>query len=164
MTQIGIVMGSDSDLGVMSKAGQMLDEFGISYEMRIISAHREADVLMEYCKEAPNRGIKILIAGAGMAAALPGMMAALCPATPVIGVPIAGNGAPLGGNDAVYSILQMPPGIPVATVAVNGAKNAAILAARILAVSDEEIAKKLTDYAAKMRDEVMEKDRKLTAS
>lgn len=161
MASVGIVMGSDSDLRVMSKAAAMLETFDISYEIHIISAHREADILMAYCENAQKNGTKVMIAGAGMAAALPGMMAALCPSIPVIGVPIAGSGAALSGNDAVYSILQMPPGVPVATVAVNGAANAGILAAKILAVSDEAIAEKLKAYARNMKEEVLEKDRKL---
>ena len=124
MPMVGIVMGSDSDLKVMSSAAAMLEELGIEYEMRIISAHREPDLLIEWTRTAKDRGIKVMIAGAGMAAALPGMCAALFP-LPVIGVPLSGKN--LEGMDAVFSIMQMPPGIPVATVAIDGAKNAAFL-------------------------------------
>ena len=124
MPKVGIIMGSDSDLKVMSKAAVMLEELGIEYEMTIISAHREPDELIEWTRGAEDRGIKVMIAGAGMAAALPGMCAALF-ALPVIGVPLSGKN--LDGMDAVFSIMQMPPGVPVATVAIDGAKNAAIL-------------------------------------
>ena len=136
MPKVGIVMGSDSDLKVMSKAASMLEKFGIDYEMTIISAHRMPDVFFEWAKAAEGKGIKVIIAGAGMAAHLPGMCAALFP-MPVIGVPMSGKN--LDGMDALYSIVQMPPGIPVATVAIDGGMNAAILAAKILAVSDEEV-------------------------
>ncbi len=158
MPKVGIVMGSDSDLAVMNKAADMLDEFGIEYEMNIISAHREPDVFFEWAKGAEEKGIKVIIAGAGMAAHLPGMCAALFP-LPVIGVPLYSKS--LSGTDALYSILQMPPGIPVATVAIDGAKNAAILAAKILAVSDEELLEKLKAYSGKMKNEVLAKDGKL---
>ena len=158
MPEISIVMGSDSDLKVMSKAADVLSELGIPFEMKIISAHREPDVFFAYASEAKDRGIKVIIAGAGMAAHLPGMCAALFP-LPVIGVPL--RGGLLDGTDSLYSILQMPPGIPVATVAMDGAKNAGLLAARILAVSDEALCGKLTDYARKMKEEVLAKDEKL---
>ena len=121
MPRVGIVMGSDSDLKVMSKAAATLEKFGIDYEMTIISAHREPDELIEWCRGAEERGMKVMIAGAGMAAALPGMCAALF-TLPVIGVPLSGKN--LDGMDAVFSIMQMPPGVPVATVAVDGAMNA----------------------------------------
>ena len=130
---VGIVMGSDSDLPVMSKAAAILEEFGVPYEMRVISAHREPDVFFEYAKGAEARGLKVIIAGAGMAAHLPGMCAALFP-LPVIGVPLYSK--TLGGEDSLYSILQMPSGIPVATVAIDGTKNAALLAVRMLAISN----------------------------
>ena len=149
MPKVGIVMGSDSDLKVMSKAASMLEKFGIDYEMTIISAHRMPDVFFDWAKAAEGKGIKVIIAGAGMAAHLPGMCAALFP-MPVIGVPMSGKN--LDGVDALYSIVQMPPGIPVATVAIDGGMNAAILAAKILAVSDDEILKKLKDYSAEMKD------------
>ena len=158
MADVSIVMGSDSDMPVMAKAAEMLEEFGISYEMRIISAHREPDLFFDYAKGAEERGIKVIIAGAGMAAHLPGMCASLFP-LPVIGIPM--HTASLGGRDSLYSILQMPSGIPVATVAINGAKNAAILAAKILAVSDEELKGKLKAFSEQMKTEVEAKDAKL---
>ena len=158
--KVSIVMGSDSDLPVMRKAADVLREFGEGFEMRIISAHREPDVFYEYAKGAKDRGIKVIIAGAGMAAHLPGMSAALFP-LPVIGVPLAS--ANFDGQDALYSILQMPPGIPVATVAVGGAKNAGLLALRILAVSDDALLEKLCAYSEKMKAEVVAKDEKLAA-
>ena len=158
MAQVGIVMGSDSDLSVMSKAAEVLDEFGISYEMHIISAHREPDIFFDWAKGAEERGIKVIVAGAGMAAHLPGMCAALFP-MPVIGIPM--HTTSLGGRDSLYSIVQMPSGIPVATVAIGGSKNAGLLAAKILAVSDPELLKKLKDYSANMAAEVEAKDRKL---
>ena len=158
MAQVGIVMGSDSDLSVMSKAAEVLDEFGISYEMHIISAHREPDLFFDWAKSAEERGLKVIIAGAGMAAHLPGMCAALFP-LPVIGIPM--HTTSLGGRDSLYSIVQMPSGIPVATVAIGGAKNAGILAAKILAVSDNELLNRLKDYSAKMADEVAAKDARL---
>ena len=158
MAQVGIVMGSDSDLEVMAKAADILEEFGVEYEMTIISAHREPDVFFEYARGAEEKGYKVIIAGAGMAAHLPGMCAALFP-LPVIGVPMYTSS--LGGKDSLYSIVQMPPGIPVATVAINGGKNAGLLAVKILAVSDPGLLAKLKEYAAKMSSEVQAKDRKL---
>ena len=158
MPQVGIVMGSDSDLKVMEKAAAMLEELGIDYEMAIISAHREPDELIAWVRGAEERGEKVLIAGAGMAAALPGMCAALA-ALPVIGVPLAGS--KLDGMDAVFSIMQMPPGIPVATVAIDGAKNAAILAAKILAVGDEKILAKVKEYAKNLEEQVKAKNARL---
>lgn len=156
--KVGIVMGSDSDMAVMAKAADMLEELGLDYEMRIISAHREPDELIAWTKGAEERGIRVMIAGAGMAAALPGMCAALFP-LPVIGVPLSGKN--LDGMDAVFSILQMPPGIPVATVAVDGTKNAAILAAKILAASDEALLAKLKEYSRAQKEQVIAKDAKL---
>ena len=158
MVSVSIVMGSDSDLPVMKKAADMLAELGIGYEMRIISAHREPELFFNYAKGAKDRGIRVIIAGAGMAAHLPGMCAALFP-LPVIGVPM--HTASLGGRDSLYSIVQMPSGIPVATVAIGGAKNAAILAAKILAVSDESLLHKLEAYSARMQEEVQAKDARL---
>ena len=158
MPKVGIVMGSDSDLKVMSKAASMLEKFGIDYEMTIISAHRMPDVFFEWAKAAEGKGIKVIIAGAGMAAHLPGMCAALF-ALPVIGVPLSGKN--LDGMDAVFSIMQMPPGVPVATVAIDGAKNAAILAAKILAASDEELLNKLKAYTAEQKEAVKAKAAKL---
>ena len=161
MPKVGIIMGSDSDLKVMSKAAVMLEELGIEYEMTIISAHREPDELIEWTRGAESRGIKVMIAGAGMAAALPGMCAALF-ALPVIGVPLSGKNLDgMDGMDAVFSIMQMPPGVPVATVAIDGAKNAAILAAKILAASDEELLKKLKAYTEEQKEAVKAKAAKL---
>ena len=158
MVQVGIVMGSDSDMAVMSKAADVLEELGISYEMRIISAHREPDLFFEWAKGAEDRGLKVIIAGAGMAAHLPGMCAALFP-LPVIGVPM--HTTSLGGRDSLYSIVQMPSGIPVATVAINGGKNAALLAAKILAVSDSALLERLKAVSAKQEAEVKAKDARL---
>ena len=158
MAKVGIVMGSDSDMPVMSKAAAILDKLGVEYEMKIISAHREPDVFFEYAKTAEEKGFKVIIAGAGMAAALPGMCAALF-ALPVIGVPLSGKN--LDGMDAVFSIMQMPPGVPVATVAIDGAKNAAILAAKILAAGDDAILEKIKKYTADMKAQVVAKDAKL---
>ena len=151
MAKVGIVMGSDSDLKVMSKAADMLEELGIEYELTIISAHREPDELIEWTRGAENRDVKVIIAGAGMAAALF--------ALPVIGVPLSGKN--LDGMDAVFSIMQMPPGVPVATVAIDGAKNAAILAAKILAAGDDAILEKIKKYTADMKAQVVAKDAKL---
>ena len=158
MAKVGIVMGSDSDMEVMAKAADVLEEFGVEYEMTIISAHREPDVFFEYAKGAEDRGFRVIIAGAGMAAHLPGMCAALFP-LPVIGIPM--HTTSLGGRDSLYSIVQMPSGIPVATVAINGAKNAALLAAKILAVSDEDLLNRLKAYSEKMKAEVEAKDERL---
>lgn len=158
MSKVGIVMGSDSDLKVMSKAADMLEKLGIEYEMTIISAHREPDVFYEFARSAEAKGFKVIIAGAGMAAHLPGMCAAIFP-MPVIGVPMSGKN--LGGEDALFSIVQMPPGIPVATVAVDGGMNAAILAAKILAVSDSELLGRLKAYTEEMKSTVQAKDEKL---
>ena len=158
MATVGIVMGSDSDMEVMSKAADILDEFGVSYEMHIISAHREPDVFFKWASEAESRGIKVIIAGAGMAAHLPGMSAALFP-LPVIGIPMYSKS--LGGNDALYSILQMPGGIPVATVAIDGGKNAGLLAVKILAVSDPALLSHPKEYSENMKKEIEKKDQKL---
>ena len=158
MPLVSIVMGSDSDLPVMNKAADILDKLGISYEMNIISAHREPEEFFEYARSWEDSGIKVIIAGAGMAAHLPGMCAAIFP-MPVIGVPLSGS--VLDGEDALYSILQMPPGIPVATVAINGGANAGLLAARILSVSDSNILKALKDYKASLKDQVVAKNNKL---
>ncbi|MBO5998237.1 MAG: 5-(carboxyamino)imidazole ribonucleotide mutase [Lachnospiraceae bacterium] len=160
MAVVGILMGSDSDLAVMKKAAAILDRFGVEYEMRIISAHREPDLFVDYAKNAAGRGIKVLIAGAGMAAHLPGMCAAIFKG-PVIGVPM--HTKSLGGKDSLYSIVQMPSGIPVATVAIDGAANAALLAVRILAVSDEDLAGKIEEYHKEMEEQVKEKDKKLAS-
>lgn len=159
MAKIGIVMGSDSDMPVMSKAAEILDKFGVDYEMTIISAHREPDVFFEYAKSAEEKGFKIIIAGAGMAAHLPGMCAAIFP-MPVIGIPM--HTTSLGGRDSLYSIVQMPSGIPVATVAINGGANAALLAVRMLAISDEGLLKKLKDYKEELKEGVEVKADKLS--
>lgn len=158
MAQVGIVMGSDSDMPVMAKAADILEELGISYEMTIISAHREPDVFFEYAKGAEDKGFKVIIAGAGKAAHLPGMCAAIFP-MPVIGIPM--KTSDLGGVDSLYSIVQMPSGIPVATVAINGGQNAGILAARILAVSDPALLGRLKEYSRSLKESVQEKDKKL---
>lgn len=158
MAQVGIVMGSDSDMPVMAKAAEILDKFGISYEMNIISAHREPEEFFTYAKGAEARGYKVIIAGAGKAAHLPGMCAAIFP-MPVIGIPM--KTSDLGGVDSLYSIVQMPSGIPVATVAINGGQNAGILAAKILATSDEALLARLKDYSDEMKQQVEEKDAKL---
>ena len=156
--KVGIVMGSDSDMPVMAKAADILEELGIPYEMTVISAHREPDVFFEYARTAEEKGFKVIIAGAGMAAHLPGMCAAIFP-MPVIGIPM--HTTSLGGRDSLYSIVQMPSGIPVATVAINGGANAGLLAAKILATSDKELLQKLKDYSTKLKEQVVAKDAKL---
>ena len=158
MAQVGIVMGSDSDMPVMAQAAEILEQFGISYEMAIISAHREPDVFFEYAKSAESKGFKVIIAGAGKAAHLPGMCAAIFP-MPVIGIPM--KTSDLGGVDSLYSIVQMPSGIPVATVAINGGQNAGILAAKILATSDAALLRKLKEYSESLKEGVQKKDAKL---
>ena len=152
MAQVGIVMGSDSDMPVMAQAADMLEKFGISYEMTILSAHREPEQFFAYAKGAEAKGFKVIIAGAGMAAHLPGMCAAIFP-LPVIGIPM--HTTSLGGRDSLYS------GIPVATVAINGGKNAGILAAKILATSDGALLEKLKKFSLEMAEEVEAKDKKL---
>lgn len=147
-------MGSDSDLPVMKEAAEMLEEFEIPYEMTIISAHRTPERAMEYAKGAEGRGLRLLIAGAGGAAHLPGVLAAMT-VLPVIGIPI--KTSTLDGVDSLYSIVQMPRGIPVATVAINGAKNAAILAAQILGVGDASVRERLRTFKGKLANEVNEK-------
>lgn len=158
MAKVGIVMGSDSDLGVMSKAAEMLEKFGIEYEMTIISAHRMPDVFFDYAKKAEEKGFKVIIAGAGGAAHLPGMCAAIFP-MPVIGVPIYTK--TVGGVDSLYSIVQMPSGIPVATVAIDGGANAGILAAKILATSDDELLARFKEYKEDLKAGVMKKKEKI---
>ena len=160
MPQVGIVMGSDSDMPVMAKAAEILDKLGVTYEMTIISAHREPDVFFEYAKSAEAKGFKVIIAGAGMAAHLPGMCAAIFP-LPVIGIPM--HTTSLGGRDSLYSIVQMPSGIPVATVAINGGANAGLLAAEILATSDAALLDRLKAYSAELKEQVEAKDAKLKA-
>lgn len=156
--QVGIIMGSDSDLPVMSAAAQMCDEFGIAYEVDIVSAHRTPEKLVKYSKSAEKRGLKVIIAGAGGAAHLPGMVASET-ALPVIGVPVRSSS--LDGMDSLLSIVQMPGGVPVATVAINGAKNAGILAAQIIGASDSALRKKVSKYKEKMKKEVNKKSQKL---
>lgn len=158
MATVSIVMGSDSDMPVMAQAAEVLEELGIDFEMRIISAHRDPEKFFEYAKNAEAKGTKIIIAGAGKAAHLPGMCAAVFP-MPVIGIPM--KTSDLGGVDSLYSIVQMPSGIPVATVAINGGKNAGILAAKMLAVSDASLLGKLKDYSKNMASDVAKKDEKL---
>lgn len=158
MAKVAIVMGSDSDMPIMKKAAEFLDQMGIDFEMTIISAHREPDIFFEWAKGAKDRGVKVIIAGAGKAAHLPGMCAALFP-MPVIGIPM--KTSDLGGVDSLYSIVQMPSGIPVATVAINGGLNAGILAAKILATSDEKLLEKLEVYSEEMKQTVVEKAEKL---
>ena len=158
MAKVSIVMGSDSDMPIMAQAADVLNELGIDFEMTIISAHREPDIFFEYAKTAEDRGVKVIIAGAGKAAHLPGMCAALFP-MPVIGIPM--HTTSLGGRDSLYSIVQMPTGIPVATVAINGGANAGILAAKILATSDDELLARLKEYSANMKAEVEAKAEKL---
>ncbi|OAV42744.1 5-(carboxyamino)imidazole ribonucleotide mutase [Lewinella sp. 4G2] len=146
---VSIIMGSDSDLPIMRQAAEILTEFGIEIEVTVVSAHRTPDRLFEYAKAAAGRGVQVIIAGAGGAAHLPGMVASLSP-LPVIGVPIKSRNS-IDGWDSVLSILQMPGGIPVATVALDGAKNAGLLAARILGASDENIRTKMADYQESLR-------------
>lgn len=152
--QVGIIMGSDSDLPIMKEAAEILDEFGIPYELTIVSAHRTPERMVVYAKSAADRGIKVLIAGAGGAAHLPGMTASLT-TLPVIGVPIKGKN--LEGMDSLLSIVQMPAGIPVATVAINGAKNAGILAAKILGGFESEISSKVGKYMQNLEENVLKK-------
>ena len=151
-------MGSDSDLPVMQEASKLLEEFGISYEINIVSAHRTPDWMYQYADSAAKKGLKVIIAGAGGSAHLPGMTASIT-SLPVIGVPIKTKS--LDGLDSLLSIVQMPPGIPVATVSINGAKNAALLAVRILAVNNNELAKKIKNYQKNLKDSVLDKTEKL---
>jgi len=156
---VSIVMGSDSDLTVMKEAAEILDLFEVPYEIDIVSAHRTPEKLFEYAKNAHIRGLKTIIAGAGGAAHLPGMLAAISP-LPVIGVPVKSSNS-IDGWDSVLSILQMPGGVPVATVALNGAKNAGILAVQILSVSDAALRDKIIDYKNSLRETVLKKAERL---
>lgn len=156
---VGIIMGSDSDLHIMQQAAEILKEFDVPYEITIVSAHRTPMRMVKYATEAHNRGIKVIIAGAGGAAHLPGMVASLT-TLPVIGVPIKSSNS-IDGWDSVLSILQMPNGVPVATVALNGAKNAGILAAEMIAIARDEVTEKLKAYKNKIREEVEAKIRKM---
>ena len=149
---VSIIMGSTSDLPVMEKAAQLLNDLHVPFEMNALSAHRTPEAVEEFAKNAAGRGIKVIIAAAGMAAALPGVIAANT-TLPVIGVPV--KGSVLDGVDALYSIIQMPPGIPVATVAINGAMNAAILAVQMLALSDTELATKFADYKTGLKKKIV---------
>ncbi|MDO4268641.1 MAG: 5-(carboxyamino)imidazole ribonucleotide mutase [Eubacteriales bacterium] len=158
MARVGIVMGSDSDMPIMAQAAEILEKLGVDFEMTIISAHRAPDVLFQYAKGLEEKGVKVLIAGAGKAAHLPGVCAGLTP-LPVIGIPM--KTSDLGGVDSLYSIVQMPSGIPVATVAINGGTNAGILAAKILAVADPELMERLKAYSASLKDGVVSKAEKL---
>src|SRR3990167_8471315 len=156
--QVAIMMGSDSDLEVMSEAAKVLDELSVSFEIAILSTHRVAEETSAFAKSAKQKGFKVLIAGAGGAAALPGSIASLT-TLPVIGVPIMTKS--LEGLDSLLSIAQMPPGVPVATVGINAAKNAGLLAAQIIGVFDSEVAKRLSEYKSKQKDEVLLKNKKL---
>ncbi|MBS3913664.1 MAG: 5-(carboxyamino)imidazole ribonucleotide mutase [Bacteroidetes bacterium] len=158
MAKVGIIMGSDSDLEIMQEAARMLEYFEISYELTIVSAHRTPQRLFDYASKAAEKGIRVIIAGAGGAAHLPGMVASIT-AIPVIGVPVKSSN--LSGVDSLYSIVQMPPGVPVGTMAINGAKNAGIYAVQILATFDEKLAQKVQDYKERLKNEVEEKAKKL---
>ncbi len=155
MVRVGIIMGSKSDYSVMSKACETLDEFGVEYEVKIVSAHRTPDLMYEYAKSAKERGIKVIIAGAGGAAHLPGMTAAIS-SLPVVAVPVKSSN--LSGLDSLLSIVQMPGGVPVATMAINGAKNAALYAVSILALSDPTLDKKYTLFRENQTKEVLESE------
>ncbi|MDO5090890.1 MAG: 5-(carboxyamino)imidazole ribonucleotide mutase [Cardiobacteriaceae bacterium] len=157
--QIGIVMGSDSDLRVMREAAEVCQQFGVGFEVTVVSAHRTPERLLDYGRTAHERGLQVIVAGAGGAAHLPGMLASLTP-LPVIGVPIL-SGNSIDGWDSVLSILQMPGGVPVATVALDGAKNAGLLAVRILAASDTALREKMQRYQENMRDAVLAKAEKM---
>lgn len=159
MTKVGIIMGSKSDLPVMQEAADFLNEMGIAYEMNIVSAHRTPELMFEYGRNAHKRGLEVIIAGAGGAAHLPGMTASLTP-LPVIGVPVKSSNS-IDGWDSILSILQMPGGIPVATVALNGAKNAGILAAKILGSTDKVIQEKMLAYMEDMKQKVLESGKTL---
>ncbi|HET9825117.1 MAG TPA: 5-(carboxyamino)imidazole ribonucleotide mutase [Chitinophagaceae bacterium] len=156
---VGIIMGSDSDLAVMQAASDILKQFGIDHEVTVVSAHRTPLRMVEYAQKAKGRGLKVIIAGAGGAAHLPGMVASIT-SLPVIGVPIKSSNS-IDGWDSVLSILQMPNGVPVATVALNASKNAGILAAEIIGTSDEEVSKKVSDYKKSLTNEVIQKVEKL---
>jgi 5-(carboxyamino)imidazole ribonucleotide mutase len=153
MAKVGIIMGSISDLPIMQEAAKILKEFDIAYEINVVSAHRTPDLMFEYAKNAHKRGVNVIIAGAGGAAHLPGMTASLT-ALPVIGVPIKSANS-IDGWDSILSILQMPNGIPVATVALNAAKNAGILAAKIIGASNDQVLSKLEAYMLEMREAVI---------
>lgn len=153
-------MGSDSDLKIMKDAADILDQFGIIYEIRIVSAHRTPEHMVEYAKTATTRGLKVIIAGAGGAAHLPGMIASMT-TLPVIGVPVKSSNS-IDGWDSILSILQMPNGVPVATVALNGAKNAGLLACKILGLQNKDLSIQLTNYMERIKSEVLEKDKSVS--
>jgi len=157
---VSIVMGSDSDMFIMKQSADILELFGIPFEMDIVSAHRTPDKMFEFAKKAHDRGIKVIIAGAGGAAHLPGMIASLSP-LPVIGVPVKSDSNATEGWDSLLSIMQMPGGVPVATVAVNNGKNAGILAAQIIGTSDEGLMRQILEYKKKLKEEVDVKSEKL---
>jgi len=159
MKQVGIIMGSKSDLPVMQKAIDILKEFGIGSDVKIVSAHRTPEVMFEYAKNAKKNGIKVIIAGAGGAAHLPGMVASIS-TLPIIGVPIKSRNS-IDGWDSILSILQMPEGVPVATVALNGASNAGIIATQILGIEDAEISNKLTQYKENLKEKVIKTNKEL---
>ncbi len=154
MADVLIIMGSDSDLKVMSEAATFLDNVKVTYDLTVVSAHRTPDRMFDYAKNAKSKGYKVIIAGAGGAAHLPGMVASLT-SLPVIGVPVKSKA--MSGTDSLYSIVQMPPGIPVATMAINGAKNAGILAARILGITQQNIAENLSEFSNSMESSVLDK-------
>lgn len=154
MSDVLIIMGSDSDLPVMSEAAKVLEEIGVSFDLTVVSAHRTPTRMYDFAKEAAEKGYKSIIAGAGGAAHLPGMVASLT-TLPVIGVPVKSSN--MSGIDSLYSIVQMPPGIPVATMAINGAKNAGILAARMIGAHSDEVQNKVAKYAANMENTVLQK-------
>lgn len=156
---VSIIMGSDSDLSVMNEAAKILDELNVPYELTIVSAHRTPKRMFDFAEKAHQRGIKVIIAGAGGAAHLPGMVASITP-LPVIGVPVKSSNS-IDGWDSVLSILQMPGGVPVATVALNGAKNAGILAAQIIGTADEKVQQNIITYKASLNDAVMQKVKEL---
>ncbi|MEA2552989.1 MAG: 5-(carboxyamino)imidazole ribonucleotide mutase [Fimbriimonadaceae bacterium] len=158
---VGVIMGSESDLETMQPAADALAEFGVPYEMQVVSAHRTPEDMFEYAKSARQRGLKVVIAGAGGAAHLPGMVASLT-TLPVIGVPVASK--TLDGIDSLHSIVQMPPGIPVATVAIGGGRNAGLLAVRILAAGDQELADKLEAYRERMKNAVADMNTRVAKS
>jgi 5-(carboxyamino)imidazole ribonucleotide mutase len=156
--KVGIIMGSDSDLEIMKESAQVLDEFNVAYEIKIVSAHRTPDFMSEYAKTARSRGIQVIIAGAGGSAHLPGMTAAYT-TIPVIGVPIKSKS--LDGLDSLLSIVQMPAGVPVATVAINGARNAGLLAIEILSLNNKELEEKLSSFKNKIKNESLLKNEKI---
>ena len=151
---VGIIMGSQSDLGIMSEAAKILEELEVSFEITIVSAHRTPERMVKYAQEARKKGLKVIVAGAGGAAHLPGMVASITP-LPVIGVPVKSRNS-IDGWDSVLSILQMPGGVPVATVALNGAKNAGILAAQIVSAADEDLANRIEDYKENLKEKVLD--------